>query len=178
MSWKSVLTLCLVGIGLLLGAYFYGHYQGKLSVVHAPADTSSSVTPTPIAPPETVYVRPNPVPAKPRPDLTDKRRVDSLTAVVLNKDSLIASLLTTQYAEPTFTADSAGFRIVGRLPILYYPPNREFAFEVKIDSLTVPASVREIVRYVVQKEMDWTWTTAIAGATVVLIEFLLHWVGR
>ena len=177
MKWQSTLVLCLVGIGLLVGVYFYGHHQGVQSAVHAPADTSSTVTPTPVVPPP-VEVKPNPAPAKPRPDLTQTKIADSLILVIQNKDSLLASLLTTQYAEPMFTADSAGFRIVGRLPILYYPLNREFAFEVKIDSLRIPETVREIVRYVVQKETDWKWTTAIAGVIVVAVEFLLHWVAR
>ena len=167
MKWQSTLVLCLVGIGLLVGAYFYGHYQGVRSAVHAPADTSSTVTPTPVVPPP-VEVKPNPAPAKPRPDLTQTKIADSLILVIQNKDSLLASLLTTQYVEQNYSTRADSVTVVGRLEVLYYPLNREFVTDVHIDSLVVPDRVITIIRTIETETFNWhALSAALAGGIAI-----------
>ena len=155
MKWQSTLVLCLVGIGLLVGAYFYGHHQGVQSAVHAPADTSSTVTPTPVAPPP-VEVKPNPAPAKPRPDLTDKRRIDSLIVVVQDKDSLIRELLTPVETEQTFSARiPLGFDVSGIVAIAYDPLDRRFTTSIRIVSMHIPVKTLNITKTVEVERTDW-----------------------
>ena len=113
-------------------------------------------------------MRPNPAPAKPRPDLTQTKIADSLILVISNKDSLIASLLTTQYVEQKYSARADSVTVVGRLEVLYYPLNREFVTDVHIDSLVVPESVREVIRYVEVREFDWKLVVGALGVGVVI----------
>lgn len=121
-------------------------------------DTSTHQTPVVNVPP--AVVNPNPAPSKPRPDLTDRRRIDSLIASNASKDSLIAAQGETQFTTQHFQARKDSVLVVGHMDILYFPMDHYFLTEAFVDSLSVPERVIEITRTIREVETDWGWTLA------------------
>ena len=121
-------------------------------------DTAHSVAPVP---PPPVVVKPNPAPARPRPDLTNARKVDSLLAVISNKDSAISALLVTQGTGQLFEAhDPTGLAVIGEITILYSPVERHFLTQFILDSVKVPVTTVTVTHTIVERETEWGYVVA------------------
>lgn len=121
-------------------------------------DTSSHQVPVVNIPP--AVVKPNPAQTKPRPDLTDKRRIDSLVASNADLRVIIESYAETQYVEQTFRARKDSIEIVGRLDILYFPIDRAVLSDVFVDSLSVLERIITIPQPIRVTETEWGYVVA------------------
>lgn len=155
---------------LLLAGYGFGMFKwGVWHTKEAYADEGpwiETVRETVLTFPPAM-VAPNPAHATPRPDLTDRRRVDSLIASNANKDSLINALSEAQFIPQAFRTAKDSTTIVGRLEILYFPLDRVALTDVFVDSLTVPERVITIIKTVETVRIDWGWMVAGVAVGVV-----------
>lgn len=164
MTIRAALILALVA-ALLTGAGVWflqdSRWETKLAKAPVMRDTIPVYLPATLPP---LIVTPNPAPA--RKDTTMRKRVDSLLAVILNKDSLLAETLNDRITEQAFESHEDSAFIMGRVEVLYSPIYETFTTSVSIDFLVVPSHIIEITKTITVTESRFAWEWVVAGTCV------------
>lgn len=171
MTTRAALILALVAALLTgLGVWLLQDSRWETKLAKAPVmrDTIPVYLPATLPP---LAVTPNPAPA--RKDTTMRKRVDSLLAVILDKDSLLAETLVDRSTEQAFESHEDSTFIQGRVEVLYSPIYETFSTSVSIDSLVVPSHIIEITRTVTVVEERLNWWIPVAGVCVGMVGGIL-----
>lgn len=173
MDWKLwTLAIVLLLAGFLLGWFGHGAYvRGQQPTVTGTTEDTSHV-PVPVADIPPVHVTPNPAPMKPRPDLAKQRKIDSLVAVVADKESLLVALAQPYNFRQEFAAEKDSSRIVGYLQCEAHPLDGIVYTDAVITELVVPERVRTIIQTVEIVRVEWKIPTIVAAVLVIVVLFL------
>jgi hypothetical protein len=170
MNWRTasiVLAFGLIVAIALVWLWRDSVWGKKLAEAIPVRDTVTVYIPLTVPPP---VVTPNPAPAVIVEE--DTAAIDSLVQVVKFKDTLIRSLLFKRSADQEFRSENDSVSIVGRIHVEYSPTNMNFKTAVNIDSLTVPRTVIEIIKYIETSEPDFG-LLSIVGSIFLVIGFAL-----
>ena len=169
MDWKVQLGIALLLVIVAVAGTWYGvdsKWRVRLAETPSVRDTVRITEWVNVPPP---VITPNPAPAKPRPDLTDKRRADSLIAVVSDKDSLIRELSQVQGTEQAFkSADPTGLTVSGTLAVIYSPLERHFLTHITLDSLKIPATTVTVTQTIIEDRIAGEWLVAVGAVGMVV----------
>jgi hypothetical protein len=153
MTWWQK-TLAGIGVGLVL---FLAGYLVRWITQPAPVVTTTTLTvhDTTTVPGPTVYLTPNPAPARPRPiDSTAQKKLDSVLATVKDKDALIARLAGPKEMDQRFeSATPNNVNVTGMLALGFYPDptgktDGVFDTAMKLDSIKLQTKIMYVTKTV------------------------------
>jgi hypothetical protein len=167
-DWKVLLSICLMVCALLWGAYYLGGKMKARDIALMPKDTVTTVVVAPHVFPPAVLT-PNPAPVSIRL-VVDRKITDSLISSCGEKDSLIASLMSTKGTEQRFMSkDPTGLDISGDLTVMFSPLEDHFLTQITLDTVKVPERVVYITTPpIIETRIGWGWIAGSLGVGVII----------
>ena len=169
MDWRVQLGIAFLLVIVTVAGTWYGvdsWWRVTLAETPSVRDTVRITEWVNVPPP---VVTPNPAPARPRPDLTQSKTIDSLISVTANKDSLIRELSITQsFSQNYSTSDPTGLTVSGLLLVIYSPVERHFLTHMVLDSIRVPVTTVTVTQTIIEDRLAGEWLVAVGAVGIVV----------